>query len=113
MIEVVTHRILVKPYDVMKKDEKYAAAKRMGLEIVGEQVVREQRSVDKGVVVSYGPTAFADMHTPNPLNPGDEIVWARHAGKEIEDPETGETFVALNDEDVIAILKNGAKDGRE
>lgn len=111
MIEVVTHRILVKPYSIDEKDTAYAAAKRMNLEIVGETKDREQRSVDKGVVVSFGPTAFVDMNTPNPLKAGDEIVWARHAGKEIIDPETEEKFLALNDEDVIAILKNGAKDG--
>lgn len=111
MINPLTHRVLVKPYDIFEKDANYAAAKRLGMEIVGDGKEREQRSVDKGVVVAFGPTAFVDMNTPNPLKVGDEIVWARHAGKEITDPETDQKYVCINDDDVIAILQTGAKDG--
>lgn len=102
MIEPALYRVLVKPYDIFDKDESYAAAKRMGLEVVGDSKKREQQSVDKGVVVALGPTVDADLHA----KVGDDIVWARHAGKEVEDPETGETFVVLNDEDVVAVIRS-------
>lgn len=101
MIQPALYRLLVKPYDIFDKDESYAAAKRMGLEVVGDSKKREQQSVDKGVVVALGPTVDSDLHAKI----GDDIVWARHAGKEVVDPENGETFVVLNDEDVVAVIK--------
>ena len=108
MIVPVLYRVLVKPYDIFDKDESYAAAKRMGLEVVGDSKKREQQSVDKGTVMAIGPSCGEDLF----VSVGDEIVWARHAGKEVVDPENGETFVVVNDDDIVAVLKNGAKDGR-
>ena len=121
MIECVTFRVLVKPHDVTETDEAYKAAKRLGLDLSLEtKLNREQAATDKGIVVSWGPTAFADYNVPNPLTKGDEVVYAKHAGKEVVDPETKEKFVILNDEDIVAILrsngeilKNGAEDGRK
>lgn len=108
MIEVISFRVLVRPDKLEEKDEAYAAAKRMGLDIVGTQKSREQQAVDKGTVVSYGPTAFKDYGLENPLREGDSIVYAKHAGKLVTDPETDEEFLVINDEDVVCILKNGA-----
>ena len=105
-IQCVTFRVLVKPYDVTEKDEAYKAAKRMGLDLSLENKLnREQAAMDKGIVLDWGPTAFGDYNCDNPLTKGDEIVYAKHAGKEIEDPETGEKLVIINDEDVVAILR--------
>ena len=104
MIVPVLYRVLVKPYDIFDKDESYAAAKRMGLEVVGDGKKREQQSVDKGVVVALGPTVDEALA----VKVGDDIVWARHAGKEVDDPETGEKMVIVNDDDIVAVLKNGS-----
>lgn len=104
MIVPVLYRVLVKPYDIFEKDDAYAAAKRMGIEVVGDSKKREQQSVDKGVVISLGPTCDASLAVAE----GDEIVWARHAGKEVIDPESGETFVVVNDDDIVAVFKNGS-----
>lgn len=103
-IKPILHRILVKPHDVHEKDESFAAARRMKLEIVGKELEREQGAVDTGVVVSWGPTVFIAFETDNPLTVGDRVVFAKYGGKTVEDPETKEKFVLLNDEDIIAIL---------
>lgn len=109
MIIPVAHRVIVKPIDVMEDDEAYKAAKRLGLDLSMEnKLKREQDAVDRGIVVSFGPTVFADFGTENPLKIGDEIVYARHAGKKVEDGETD--YLVLNDEDVICIIKKDAKD---
>ena len=105
-IECVTFRVLVKPYDVTEHDAAYQAAKRLNLDLSHEKKLnREQAAMDKGVVLGWGPTAFSDYNVPNPLTKGDEIVYAKHAGKEIEDPATGEKLVIINDEDVVAIIR--------
>lgn len=109
MIEPTTFRIIVKPFDISEKDEAYKAAKRMGLDLSLEKTAkREQAAVDRGTVVSFGPVAFAAFNTENPLKVGDEIVYAKHAGKEVEDIYTKETFVVINDEDVVAIFRSEA-----
>lgn len=106
MINPVLHRILVKPEDV--EQTKYKTEIK-GFVIAGDQKDREQKGVDKGIVVAFGPTVFSDYNTENPLKVGDAIVFAKFAGKEVQDPESpDEKFVIINDEDVVAILKNGA-----
>lgn len=109
MIEPVTFRIVIKPFDIDETDDAYKAAKRMGLDLSQEKTKkREQQAVDRGTVVSFGPVSFEAFNTPNPLKVGDEICYARHAGKEIEDIYTKEKFVLINDEDVVAIFRNEA-----
>lgn len=106
MIEPVLHRILIKPEDVQQTKYKTEIP---GFVVAGDQKDREQKGVDRGTVVRCGPTAFNDYNSANPLNVGDEIVFAKFAGKEVVDPESpDEKFVLINDEDVIAILKKGS-----
>jgi co-chaperonin GroES (HSP10) len=105
MIKPILHRILVKPDNIEDKDEAFNAAKRMGLEIVKGEKDREQAAIDTGTVISFGETVFRDFGVEaSPIKVGDTVVYARYAGKVIEDPEDKVKYVALNDEDVIAIL---------
>ena len=107
-VQVVTHRILVKPLDVFEEDEAYKAARRMGLDLSLEnKLKREQQAIDRGTVLSWGPTAFSDFNTENPLQVGDTVVYARHSGKEIEDKDI--KYVVLNDEDIVAIIREDSK----
>ena len=105
-IQPVTFRIVVKPHDVVETDDVYSSAKKLGFEL--PNLKREQEGMDKGTVVSFGPTAFLEYNTDNPLSEGDTIVYARHAGKAVVDPETEEAFVIINDADVVCIIKKGA-----
>lgn len=106
-IKPILHRILVKQDKLEDKDETFKAARALGIVIADQEQKREQAAIDTGVVIEVGPTAFKDFGLDEPpIKVGQTIVYARYGGKAIVDPETKETFVALNDEDVICILTN-------
>lgn len=103
-IQPLLHRIVVKPdnFKESNKDMKRLAA--IGLiapEL--EELKRAQASVDKGVVVSIGPTAYRDYNVDVPVKVGDVVNYARFSGKLIEDED--EQFILLNDEDLLCIIK--------
>lgn len=102
-----TFRIVVKPHDVQEEDDTFKRAKAVGIALLDNK--REQEAVDKGTVVSFGPTAFQEYNTTNPLVVGDTIVYARHAGKKVAD--SGEDFLIINDADVVCIIKKEPKNG--
>ena len=112
-IKVILHRILVKR-DIPEDTDAVKTKKeleRMGLttpksvqEEIERQALRENASMDKGVVVDIGETAFLDYKIESPIKIGDYVSFARFGGKEIVDPDTQETFVVLQDEDIVAII---------
>jgi co-chaperonin GroES (HSP10) len=114
MIEPVLHRLVVKQFDVTEKDKTFQSAKAAGILLQGTQMEREQAAVDRGTVVALGPTVFQDFKAELNLQVGDEIVFARHAGKTVRDPEQADNdftkYIVINDEDVIAILRNEVVD---
>lgn len=107
MIIPLIHRIIVKAesFDEFNKD--IQRAKSIGLAIPElEDFKRAQASVDRGRVVSIGETAYRDYKVECPVKVGDIVNYARFAGKIIVDPETDIEYVALNDEDLICIVKD-------
>lgn len=108
-ITPILHRILVKPDVLEEVDDNYKRAKQAGIILESLEREREQAAVDTGIVVSMGPTVFKDFGADNPLKVGDRVVFAKYGGKAIYNPVEDVKYVALNDEDVIAILtKEGA-----
>lgn len=104
-VKPLLHRILVQQEDLSNVDPMFAAAKRMGFEIAFAEQNREQAAVDRGVVLEVGPTAFKDFGLSEaPIKKGDTVVYARYAGKTVEDPTTKQKLVALNDEDIVAVI---------
>lgn len=105
MIVPLLHRIIVKQHKLQDTNKEYKRAAAIGIIIAEhEDIKRAQAGVDKGIVVSIGPTAYRDFNTEVPIKVGDTVAFARFSGKVIEDPESDEEFVALNDEDIVAIL---------
>jgi len=106
MMIPLTHRLLVRADKLEDVDKTYVKAKSLGI-VIPEQEDRKraQAGVDKGTVVAIGPTAFRDFNTECPVEIGDYVAYARFGGKIIEDPYTGEEFVALNDEDLVVLFK--------
>lgn len=103
-ITPILHRVLVKPDKIEDRDLVYKRANAVGI-ITGEEREREQAAIDTGVVVSVGPTAFRDFGVADsPIKVGDHVVYAKYGGKAIVDPISDVKYVALNDEDVIAVL---------
>ena len=106
MIIPTGHRVLVKQHVYEETDAVFKSAKAMGIEIVKDGAVRYQDSVDKGEIVSIGPTAWDDFGKVPWASVGDTVVFAKHAGKKVEDPQDKDTnYVVLNDEDIVAIIK--------
>lgn len=103
------HRLVVKAYkqeevdDVVKKHAEFYKT----LEVINSNKKREDASVDRGVVLAIGPTAWQnESHGYTPwCKVGDEIVFAKFSGKVVEDPDTQEDVFILNDEDVVAVVK--------
>lgn len=106
MIIPCGHRVLVHQKEYDEVDPVFQSAKKAGIEFVKDREVRYQASVDKGVILAVGPTAWKDFGSEPWAKVGDTIVFAKNAGKILEDPEDTENhYVVLNDEDVVAIIK--------
>lgn len=107
MIKPLIHRILVKAEKFEEFSEDVKRARSIGLEIPElEDHKRQQASVDRGKIIAIGETAYRDFGVECPVKVGDVVNYARFAGKIVIDPETKEEFVALNDEDLICIVKD-------
>lgn len=100
MIDVIPcgHRLTVKPHVLEKKTAS-------GIIITEDIRNNERGAVDRGTVVAVGPTCWQQFDGTQWCQPGDEIVYAKFAGKMIKDKDTDEAVIVLNDEDVVAVLK--------
>jgi co-chaperonin GroES (HSP10) len=106
MLEPLLHRLIVKPKEFKEFNKDHKKMAELGLIVPElEELKRAAASVDEGVVVSIGPTAYRDYNVTCPIKVGDIVNYARFSGKHVEDHTTGETFVVLNDEDVICVVK--------
>lgn len=108
------HRILVK---IKSFDEQFKVSedlKRLGFKIAHESGQEDfvRSGTDQGTVVQIGPLAWkvaswgygtADWQPWCEV--GDEIIFAKYAGKMIIDPDDGTVYMAINDEDVILIVE--------
>jgi chaperonin GroES len=96
MVTPLGHRVLVKPVEIKNKTEG-------GLWKPEQTVDLEKGGVDKGTVMALGSTAYmADQLGGEPwVKVGDKVVWARYAGKPVEDSD-GTLYHLINDEDILA-----------
>lgn len=97
MIQPLLHGVLIKPDNVERKTD--------GGIIIPDLVTdKERKAVEYGTVVRVGPRAFIDYgRSPDILQKGDRVTFARYAGKEIKDTD-GETYLLVNDIDVLCRL---------
>lgn len=107
MIEVRGHRVMIKTLQVEEVDEVFASAKKAGIQLLDEAESAQLRknAVDRGTVVGIGSTAFKDFGGEPWCVIGEVIVYSRYAGKQVTDPVSKEVYTIINDEDVIAVLK--------
>lgn len=111
-LKICGHRVLVKPLAVEEVDEVFASAKRIGIQFVNEENnALRKNAVDRGYVVQIGSTAYDDFGGQDWVTVGDEVFFSKYAGKTLTDPYTNESFVALNDEDIVAIIQKENLDG--
>ena len=99
MIIPILHRIILKLDDVETKTAS-------GIVIPEAVTDKERKAVEIGTIFSIGPTAFKDYGgDENTVVVGDRVIIAKYSGKEIKDVD-GQKYVAINDEDIICILKD-------
>lgn len=99
MIRPFGHRVVVKPVAIEDHDDTFKKAKQAGIVFMEQDIRAEQSAVDKGYVISIGPTAFKDFGGDPWCKVGDLVVYARHAGKRLVDGDTN--YLVLNDEDLV------------
>jgi co-chaperonin GroES (HSP10) len=118
-IEALGHRLTVRPDKVKDSEAEKTKQKanELGLVIpdkfkdeIESQATRDRASVDQGIVLTIGATAFRDFGGEPWCNVGDYIAYARHAGKFVKDPDSGEDILVINDEDCIAKITKVIKD---
>ena len=111
MIKPLLHRIIVKQHKLEEVNKDYQRARAAGIIIADhDDNKRAAAGVDIATVVSLGATAYKDYGIDPPIKVGDTVAFAKYGGKTITDPETGEDFVALNDEDIVAIIKENSNE---
>lgn len=104
----IIHRIVIKPDSIEDIDPTIAAAKRAGIELPPDSKNREQGGVTYGTVISVGSTCFVQLGgDPSLIKPGDRVLYAKHAGKTVSNPNNlEEKWLILNDEDVVGVIKD-------
>lgn len=117
-IEALGHRLTIRPDKV--KDSEAEKTKKLAekagfvlpdkiAEDLDNEYTRAQASVDQGIVLTIGATAFRDFGGEPWCDVGDYVAYARHAGKWVKDPETDENILVLNDEDIICRIIDNQK----
>lgn len=97
MIVPTLYRVIVDPEIVEE------TAKKGSTIIMPDEVRdREQGGMDRGVIVSWGPEASFGAGVA--LNKGDRVLYARYAGRPVEDDD-GHVYRIMNDKEVLGILK--------
>jgi len=111
-VKVTGHRVLVKQEKIHEHDLVYKRAKEAGLQIEFDKDVRYQAAIDQGVIVDVGSTAWNDFGGTPWASVGDTVIFVKHAGKSVIDPdeidlknEDQTPYVILNDEDILAVVE--------
>ncbi len=104
MIEVILNRILVKPEE-LQTEHAVAGTDKKILISRGEHEKKHAAARVEGIVVSIGPTAYRELTDEVPIKVGDHVVFAKYSGVFVTDPETEETLVVLNDNDVLCVVR--------
>lgn len=101
MIKTPGYRLLVKPREIQTKTESGVIIS------YGENEKLEKGARDTGTVVKIGPLCWGQDQGKEPwCQVGDQIFWAKYAGKQVVDPIDQKEYIILNDEDVVGVVVN-------
>lgn len=96
------HRILVK----LKEVEKEEFSKGGIILERGHDQDRRQKATQDALVIELGPTAYKAFDEGQPwCKAGDWVKISKYSGEDYTDENTKEVFRILNDEDVLAVIK--------
>lgn len=104
MMQVKGYRILVKAIEIKRTSE---GGIILSVEGTNEDRM-EQNGNQRGIVVGIGHTAYQSEASNEPwCEIGDEIIFAKHAGRFVFDPETDEQFMVMNDDECLCVTRKG------
>ena len=103
MLKALGYRLIVKPDNVKTSHEVKGTDIKLAI-AVDEKLYKATMSV--GTVIDIGPLAWIDYNKNAVLKKpwvkiGDKILYSRYGGKLIQDPDTEEDFIILDDGDVL------------
>jgi co-chaperonin GroES (HSP10) len=106
-LEILGHRLLVKPDPLEAQVDLPEVLKGVNFEVHKPVQLQklEEAGTQIGTVLQVGSMAWKAFDGNQPdwkpwVKAGDRIIFARYAGKFVDDPETKERFMVINDEDV-------------
>lgn len=111
MIIPCGHRIVIKQEKLEDVDQFYKRATKVGIVIADtDEKRREQAGLDKGTVISIGPGAFVEFNRNQDLDEpwcrvGDKVAFAKYSGKTVVDPDNHESYMVINDEDIVCVIR--------
>lgn len=116
-LKIVGHRLLVKPDPLEEQINLPETLKESNFKVhksVTQQKM-EEAGTQTGTVIQVGSTAWRsfdgqDIFWKPWCKEGDRIIFARYSGKFVEDPDTKERFMVINDDDVQAVITTPIKD---
>lgn len=101
MLEVKGYRVLVKP------DDPETVSKGGIIMVLDEKLERSGQQF--GHVVGIGPTCWQGSIKQDPwCKTGDRVLFSKHAGRFVYDPNTSEELMIMNDDDILAVVKEEA-----
>lgn len=98
MLKVVGDRVLIKPKDLERKSKGGILIEYADMEKAHKMATQE------GEIVDIGPEAYSEYKEPW-VKVGDRVIFAQYAGKFIEDPDTEDKYIVINDIDVQIVIK--------
>jgi len=110
MLEPCGHRVLIKIGSVKKTTG-------WGFEFITNERDEklEKLGTARGTIVKIGPTAWKmeSLGNKNWAEVGDEVYFAKYGGTLLIDPDDGEEYVILNDQDISCLIKRTKVDTDE
>ena len=94
-------------YKILVKYQKPTEVTEWGFELAVDSKTKrlEKAAVDQGTIVSVGPNAWKAYDDGSPwAKVGDVVYYSRYGGMFVTDPEDGEEYVLLNDQDINCII---------
>lgn len=106
MLQVVGNKLLIKPDEIEKEVD--LNGKKF---VIVQDEKREKAAQRLGTIVEVGHAAWFDFPTDlrGWVSVGDRVIYQRHAGTFVVDPDTEEEYVIVNDNDVHCIVKETVK----
>jgi chaperonin GroES len=89
-------------FKVLIKPDKVEGQTSGGLYLPDSARDKQQFSVDRGTIISFGEGFFRDLPGPIP-KAGDKVIFNRYAGSLIK--SDGDDYRLCNDKDICAIME--------